>query len=190
MDTHDSPDNGSAYLEELLLRTGRGDHLAFAEFYRMTSRRAFGLARRVVVDSGLSEEVLQETFIAVWQQAAKYSPALGSPIGWLMTITHRRAVDKVRSHQRSAERDHRWGTTTRSVAHDDAAEDAMNRAEARLLTGSLSVLSGLQRESIDLAYFGGLTYRQVAERLGVPLPTVKSRIRGGLEQLRARLTPA
>lgn len=189
MDTQDDYHGMPEHLEELLLRTAEGDQIAFAEFYRMTSRRVFGLARRVVVDAGLSEEVLQETFITVWQQAAKYSPALGSPIGWLMTITHRRAVDKVRSHQRSAERDRRWAAANQSIAYDDVAEHATDRSDVRMLMESLSFLSVLQRESIQLAYFAGLTYRQVAERLGIPLPTVKTRIRDGLENLRTRLAP-
>ncbi len=190
MTTQALPDAGRAYLEEMLAGIGRGDHSAFTEFYQSTSRRAFGLIRRVLVDPELSEEVLQEVFIMVWKDAAKYQPALGSPLGWLLTIAHRRAVDKVRTYARAADREQRWSVATHSAAYDNVAEEAADRSDVEILTKSLAQLSFLQREAIVLAYFGSLTYKEVAERLAVPLPTVKSRIRGGLDRLRSQLTPA
>lgn len=194
MDTQDhhpsTPENPGAHLARLLLETGQGNHGAFTEFYQRTSQLVFGLVRRVVVDPGLSEEVTQEVFIVVWQNASKYDPALGSPTGWLVTIAHRRAVDKVRSHQSSTNRDARWAAASWSRPFDEVAASFSDRMEALQLLDSLRALSPLQREPIVLAYFGALTYREVAERLSAPLPTIKSRVRAGLKQLRGQLERA
>lgn len=177
------------FLTGLLLRTARGDHHAFSEFYRRTSGQVTGLVRRVVIDRELSEEVVQEVFIVVWQDAAKYQAALGSPTAWLMTIAHRRAVDKVRSNQSSRNRDDRWASTT-PAAYDGVLDTVADTMAARTLISSLASLSALQRESIVLAYFGSLTYLEISQKLSVPLPTIKSRIRGGLQRLRTQLEPA
>lgn len=193
MDTQDhlssTPENPGAHLAMLLLETGQGNHAAFTEFYERTSQLVFGVVRRVVVDAGLSEEVTQEVFIIVWQDASKYDPALGSPTGWLVTIAHRRAVDKVRTHQRSTDRDARWAASSWVRPFDEVAASFSDRMEALQLVDSLRALSPLQREPIVLAYFGALTYREVAERLSAPLPTIKSRVRAGLQQLRGQLDP-
>lgn len=180
----------SGGLAGLLRETGQGSHQAFEEFYRRTSRRVFGMVRRVVVDPGLSEEVTQEVFIVVWRDAGAYDPALGSPTTWLLTIAHRKAVDKVRSHQSSTNRDARWASASWSRPYDEVTTSALDRMDALHLRDSLAALSPLQREAILLAYFGSLTYREVAERLSKPLPTIKSRIRDGLKQLRGQLDPA
>lgn len=173
----------------LLQRTADGDHQAFGEFYRLTSRQVTGLVRRVVIDRELSEEVVQEVFIVVWQDAAKYRATAGSPTAWLMTIAHRRAVDKVRSNQSSRKRDERWASTA-PEAYDGVQDAVADREDARVLLGSLASLSAVQRESIVLAYFGSLTYREISQRLSVPLPTIKSRIKVGLQNLRRQLEPA
>ncbi|GGI00765.1 sigma-70 family RNA polymerase sigma factor [Arthrobacter liuii] len=178
------------YLTGLLQETGEGCHEAFTEFYRRTSRRVFGVVRRVVVDPGLSEEVTQEVFIVVWQDASKYDCVLGSPTAWLFTIAHRKAVDKVRSHQSSINRDARWAAASWTRPDDEVATSFTDRMEALQLMDSLAALSPLQREAIVLAYFGSLTYREVAESLSEPLPTIKSRIRDGLKHLRGQLEPA
>lgn len=188
METLDRPTSGHdeirTYLADLLLKTGRGNHEAFTEFYRLTSPRVFGVVRRVVLDPDLSEEVMQEVFVLVWQNAGRYNPDLGSPTGWLMTIAHRKAVDKVRSWQSSTNRDARWAEAEWQHPFDEVAESVTDSMEALQVFDSMAVLSALQRESIVLAYFGCLTYREVAEKLSVPLPTIKSRIRGGLTRLR------
>ncbi|MEC5179268.1 ECF RNA polymerase sigma factor SigK [Arthrobacter sp. CG_A4] len=192
------PDAGAAFdadpeqevLAGLLRSTAQGDPDSFTDFYRRTSARVHGLVRRVLVDPGLSEEVTQEIFLGVWQDAGKFDHALGSPLGWLMTIAHRRAVDRVRSYQSSTNRDERWASASHVVAHDEVAETVAGRIESRALLASISALPALQRESIALAYFGCLTYREVAERLAAPLPTVKSRIRDGLRLLRVELETA
>ncbi|XAS63782.1 sigma-70 family RNA polymerase sigma factor [Pseudarthrobacter sp. So.54] len=172
----------------LLLRTAQGDHQAFSEFYRHTSRQVSGLVRRVLIDPDLSEEVVQEIFIVVWQDAAKYQQASGTPMAWLMTIAHRRAVDKVRASQSSRNRDNRWAATA-PTAYDGVFDAVADRMDARILITSLAALSSLQRESIILAYFGALTHRQISVKLAVPLPTIKSRIRDGLHRLRMQLEP-
>jgi RNA polymerase sigma-70 factor (ECF subfamily) len=133
---------------------------------------------------------MQEVFIVVWKDAAKYDPAAGSPTGWLMTIAHRRAVDKVRQYQSGANRDARWAAATHTVPYDEVAEAVTDRIDTRLLMESLAGLSAPQRESITMAYFGSLTYKEVAQTLSIPLPTVKSRVREGLNRLRVQLEPA
>lgn len=126
----------------------------------------------------------------VWEKAAAYSPAAGSPMAWLMMIAHRRAVDRVRSHQSSRNRDKQWAATSQNPPYDEVSEAAVGRLEAEILHRSLDRLSPLQREAVVLAYFGCLTYQEVAEKLATPLPTIKSRIRDGLLRLRAELEPA
>lgn len=183
------PDDARDFLAGLLLRTAQGDHQAFSEFYRHTARRVSGLVQRVLIDRELSEDVVQEIFMVVWQDAAKYRPGVGTPAAWLMTIAHRRAVDKVRSSQSSRNRDHRWAASAPS-AFDGVLEAVTQKMGARVLIASLACLSTLQRQSIVLAYFGSLTYREIAEELSVPLSTIKSRIGDGLHRLRTQLEPA
>ncbi|MBT1001870.1 ECF RNA polymerase sigma factor SigK [Paenarthrobacter sp. DKR-5] len=180
-------DRSAEDLALLLLETGLGNHQAFSEFYARTSRRVFGLVCRIVVDHGLSEEVVQDVYISVWRDARTYRADAGSPVSWLLTIAHRRAVDKVRSREASTSREARWGAASHSVPYDDVAETVLDRADAGGLKTALASLVPAQREAIDLAYFGGLTYREVAEKLGVPLPTIKSRIRDGVGRLRSLL---
>ena len=182
-------DDGLEVLAGLLLRIAHGDHQAFAKYYDLTSRDVFGRIRRVIIDAHLSEQVTQEVYLVVWQDAIKYAPALGSPRGWLMTIAHRRAVDAVRSHQSSRIRDDRW-VSAGPPASDTVVETVTERMDAMSVLASLSCLSVLQREAIVLAYFGCLTYREVSDKLAAPLPTVKSRIRDGLQRLRVHLEPA
>ncbi len=177
-------------LAHLLERTAQGDHEAFSDFYGQTSARVFGLVRRVLLDRELSEDVTQEVYVMVWQTASKYSPMAGSPMAWLMTIAHRRAVDRVRSHHSSQIRDRRWAGHTGNMPYDVVSETVIDRMDAQTLHRSLGCLSALQREAIVLAYLGSLTYRQVAEQLATPLPTIKSRIRSGLTRLRTELEPA
>ncbi|MFJ4285444.1 ECF RNA polymerase sigma factor SigK [Paenarthrobacter nicotinovorans] len=184
-----APEVPEMSLIELLQATGQGSEQAFTNFYQRTSHRAFGLVRRVVLDTSLAEEVVQEVFIAVWRDAATYDPAKGSPTTWLLTIAHRKAVDKVRSHQSSNSRYARWAAASWTRPYDEITTSILDRMEKLQLVDSLAALSPVQREAIVLAYFGSLTYREVAERLSKPLPTIKSRIRDGLNQLREQLEP-
>lgn len=185
--TQSSIADDAEHLTALLIQTAKGDEVAFTDFYRLTSRRVYGLARRIIIDAEYSNETTQEVFLMVWEQARKYDPSTGSPLAWLMTITHRRAVDKVRSESRSARRELTWGQQEFETDYDHVAETVEDRLEAEHLIRCFRSMTVLQRESIHLAFYGCLTYREVAEQLGVPLPTVKTRIRDGLSRLRSCL---
>lgn len=176
-------------LGSLITRIAQGDHEAFTAFYLLTCRRVYGLARRTIIDAEISRETTQDVFLIVWEQARKFNPAKGSPMSWLMVITHRRAVDRVRAEQSGNRREIVWEAKTIQHPFDEVAERFSDPIEARLVKESLSQLTSLQRESIGLAFYGCLTYPEVAERLGVPVATVKSRIRDGLTQLRNYLGP-
>lgn len=174
-------------LAQLLQRIAQGDQAAFAEFYQLTSRRVFGMARRVLIDPELSEDTVQEVFLQVWQSAARFDPGSGSPLAWLMTISHRRAVDKVRASQSASDREARYGATSQDIDHDSVQDEVDSRLEAEAVVRCLETLTETQQESVRLAYYGGLTYREVAEKLNAAIPTIKSRIRDGLIRLKTCL---
>lgn len=174
-------------LAGLLARIAGGDQSAFAEFYQLTSRRVFGMARRVLIDPELSEDTTQEVFLQVWQSAGKFNPEAGSPLSWLMTISHRRAVDKVRSAQSATDREAKYGASSQDVAHDSVSAEVDSKLEAEAVVRCLETLTDTQQESVRLAYYGGLTYREVAEELNAAVPTIKSRIRDGLIRLKTCL---
>jgi RNA polymerase sigma-70 factor (ECF subfamily) len=174
-------------LGALLEQIARGDQAAFAEFYQLTSRRVYGMARRVLIDTELSEDTTQEVFLQVWQNASKFNPDAGSPLAWLMTISHRRAVDKVRSSQSSTDREAKYGASSQEIDHDSVSDEVGSRLEAEAVVRCLETLTDTQQESVRLAYYGGLTYREVAERLNAAVPTIKSRIRDGLIRLKTCL---
>lgn len=174
----------------LLELSAAGDLDAFARFYDLMAPRVHGLALRVLRDPGYAEETVQEVFLQVWKQAADYRPSLGSVQSWVLTITHRRAVDRVRSESSAARRDE--VDAAAEVTHSgDIAEqvtDQISRDEdATEVRRCLGTLTDNQRQSIEMAYFSGLTYREVAEQLGAALPTIKSRIRDGLRRLKSCL---
>jgi len=174
-------------LGELLAQIANGDHGAFAEFYELTSRRVFGMARRVLIDPELSEDTTQEVFLQVWQNAAKFNPDAGSPLAWLMTISRRRAVDKVRSSQSSTDREAKYGASSQEINHDSVSDAVGSMLEAEAVVRCLDTLTETQQQSVRLAYYGGLTYREVAEKLNAAVPTIKSRIRDGLIRLKTCL---
>jgi RNA polymerase sigma-70 factor, ECF subfamily len=183
----DSPADLSRRLGGLLARIAGGDQAAFAEFYQLTSRRVFGMARRVLIDPELSEDTTQEVFLQVWQNAGKFNPEAGSPLSWLMTISHRRAVDKVRSSQSATDREAKYGASRQEVDHDSVSAEVDSKLEAEAVVRCLETLTDTQQESVRLAYYGGLTYREVAEKLNAAVPTIKSRIRDGLIRLKTCL---
>lgn len=176
-----------AGLAELLARIAQKDQGAFAEFYAQTSRRVYGLARRVLIDPELSEDTTQEVYLQVWNMAERFNPDAGSPMAWLMTLAHRRAVDRVRSEQSSTDREARYGAAMQVKDHDDVVDTVTQRLEAEAVVQCLETLTETQQESVRLAYYGGLTYREVAEKLEVAVPTIKSRIRDGLIRLKTCL---
>ena len=184
-----SAEGGStaAHLADLLKRAGRGDESAFAEWYDATSARAFGLAVRVLRDRAQAEEVTQESYLDCWRQAARFDEALGSTLAWLLTIVHRKAVDRVRSAEASGRRDAAYGHRELSVAHDQTAEAATASLEAGRVRTALADLTSKQREAVELAFLGGYTHTEVAALLDLPIGTAKTRIRDGLIRLRDAL---
>jgi RNA polymerase sigma-70 factor (ECF subfamily) len=174
-------------LAGLLKRIAEQDQGAFAEFYAQTSRRVYGLARRVLIDPELSEDTTQEVYLQVWNMADRFNAEAGSPMAWLMTLAHRRAVDRVRAEQSSTDREARYGAAMQVKDHDDVVDTVTQRLEAEAVVQCLETLTDTQKESVRLAYYGGLTYREVAEKLGVAVPTIKSRIRDGLIRLKTCL---
>ncbi|MFB9765470.1 ECF RNA polymerase sigma factor SigK, partial [Nocardioides kongjuensis] len=171
-------------LGALLRQSARGDSTAFATLYDATAARVHGLALRVVRDRAQAEEVTQEVFLEVWRQASRYDAARGSALAWLMTITHRKAVDRVRSAEAASRRDATWEQRNQGVEHDTTAEAAHASLEAHRVRAALGQLTDVQREAIELAYFGGYTHTEVAALLDLPVGTAKTRIRDGLIRLR------
>ena len=176
------PPRDDTDLERLLALVARGDQDAFEALYDKLSGPAYGLVRKVLRDPAQSEEVTQEVMLEVWRSAARFDPARGSATTWALTIAHRRAVDRVRSETAAAEREQRSAPFPSSV--DDVAETVEANMDAEQVRRCLEGLTELQREAITLAYYGGYTYREVAELLGVAVGTVKTRMRDGLIRLR------
>jgi RNA polymerase sigma-70 factor (ECF subfamily) len=190
IDGVDVPEDGADAVDhagQLLLRVADGDQAAFARLYDMLSPRAFGLILRVLVDRSQSEEVLQEVFLEIWQSAARFAPNKGQGRSWVLTIAHRRAVDRVRSAQASTDRDVRAGFRDMDVAHDGVAEEVELRIEGQRVSEALAILPDPQREAITLAYFGGYSQSEIAALVGAPLGTIKTRMRDGLSRLRAEM---
>ncbi len=173
--------------DELLARVGTGDREAFAALYDATAPRVFGLVRRLIVDPAQAEEVTQDVYLEIWQTAPRFDPARGSALAWMFTLAHRRAVDRIRSAQAARDRDLRIGARDLDVPVDTVAETVEVRVEHERVQEALADLSQLQRECVALAYYDGLTQREIAERLEVPLGTVKTRLRDGMIRLRSAL---
>lgn len=171
-------------LDALLTRAAAKDSAAFAEFYDRTRTRVYGMVLRVLRDPGYSEETTQEVYLQVWRTASGFDAQQGSALAWLITLAHRRAVDRVRAEQSGADREARYGASTVDAAFDIVSEEAARREDQQQVVHCLGTLTELQRQSVELAYYSGLTYRDVAERLSATLPTIKSRIRDGLLRLR------
>lgn len=190
IDDVDVPEGGSERIDhvaDLLSRISRGDRAAFARLYDMLASRVFGLILRVLVDRSQSEEVLQEVFLEVWQSADRFAPNKGQGRAWVLTIAHRRAVDRVRSSQASADRDVRIGFRDLDVPHDGVAEQAELRIEGLRVAKAVAALPEVQREAITLAYFGGYSQSEIAALVGAPLGTIKTRMRDGLSRLRTEM---
>lgn len=168
----------------LLLAVTERDDRAFTALYHAGSQRVHALVRRIVIDEQLSVEVTQEVFLSLWQEAAaRYDPSKGSGMSWLLTLAHRKAVDKVRLEQTHRARTFAYGTKNLDTDFDSVSETVLARWDAAHVRHGLSTLSAPQREAICLAYYGAMTYREVAEHLGIPVPTAKTRIRDGLKRL-------
>jgi RNA polymerase sigma-70 factor, ECF subfamily len=160
----------------------RGDAAAFDAVFEQVGPSVFGLVKRVIRDPAQSEEVTQEVMLEVWRTAAKFDAGRGSATAWVMTLAHRRAVDRVRSVQKESERERR--TASADIPYDEVLEAVESSLERERVRRCLNSLTEVQRESVTLAYYRGYTYGQVASLLGVPTGTVKTRMRDALIRLR------
>ena len=170
--------------EEILEAVGRGDDDALGILYDRFGRIAYGLAFRILRDAALAEDAVQEAFLAVWRSADAYKRQRAKPSTWILTVVHRRAVDLVRREER------RRGEPLEAAPEPTTApadEDVTLRDRRAAVQAALTALPGDQRQALELAYYGGLTQSELAERLGVPLGTVKSRMFAGLGRLRELL---
>jgi RNA polymerase sigma-70 factor, ECF subfamily len=175
-------------LATLLNRCGQGDEEAFVRLYDATAPRAYGLALRVVRDRQLAEDVTQEAYVELWRQSQRYDRARGSAISWLLTIVHRRAVDRIRSAEATTRREEAYFRREQATPEPDiTSATALTSLEAHRARAALALLSPAQRQAISLAYFEGLTHVEVAAAVGAPLGTIKFRIRNGLLRLREAL---
>lgn len=173
--------------EQRLARVGTGDRRAFAELYDTTAPRLYGLIRRLLVDPSQAEEVTQEVYLEIWQTANRYKPERGSAMSWMLTMAHRRAVDRIRASQASRDRDTKVGIRDYDREYDHVAEHVEVRLESDRVKVALRGLTELQRQAVSLAYFGGLSHSEIAAELHVPVGTVKTRIRDGMIRLRDAL---
>ncbi|MDP1877433.1 MAG: ECF RNA polymerase sigma factor SigK [Actinomycetota bacterium] len=179
--------DAAAELAALLARSSRGDQQAFADLYDRTSARVYGLVKRVLRDPAQAEEVAQEAYLDVWRQSARFDPSRGGVLAWILTIAHRRAVDRVRSAESSRERDTRFAVLAEVPEYDVVDEAVMSSLDTARVRKALASLTDVQREALTLAYYGGYTYKEVSELLGVPLGTIKTRMRDGIIRLRDTL---
>lgn len=173
--------------DDLLLAVGRGDADAFALLYDAMAPRVYGTVLRILRDPHQSQEVVQEVLLQVWDGASRFDPERGSARAWVLTLAHRRAVDRVRTSEARQRRDTAYARAAIGSPFDETATAAHASIEAQAVRSALAVLTPLQRQSIELAYFGGFTHREVAGLMQAPLGTTKSRIREGLLQLREAL---
>ncbi len=173
--------------EQLIRLVALGDEAAFEQLYDAVAPRVFGLVRRVVRDPAQSQEVTQEVFLDIWEQASRFDPDKGKAMSWILVIAHRKAVDRVRASQASTDRDLRQGIKEYQESYEDVADTVESQLEAERVQQALKSLTSAQQEAISLAYYGGYTHQEVAELLQVPVGTVKTRIRDGMIRMRDRL---
>ncbi|MGH2932631.1 MAG: sigma-70 family RNA polymerase sigma factor [Gaiellaceae bacterium] len=173
--------------EALLAAVARSDEAALAELYDRFGRMAYGLALRVLRDSALAEDAVQDAFLNVWRSAESFQADRAKASTWVLTFVHRRAVDLVRREERRRTEPEEAAPVPSGPGAD---EDAERRSKREVVQDALRQLPPEQREAIELAYYGGYTQSELAERLGEPLGTIKSRMFAGLQRLRALLDEA
>ena len=190
-ETDRSPDKEStekpATKENLLEQIAGGDQVAFGALYDEVSPRVFGLIRRLLVDHAQSEEVTQEVFLEIWQNASRYERSKGGASTWILTMAHRRAVDRIRSSQAGRDRDVKIGIRDFVSDYDNVADTVETTIEHERVKEAMSQLTELQRQAVSLAYYGGYSHSEVATMLSVPIGTVKTRLRDGMIRLRDEL---
>jgi len=178
---HDVPD-----LSALVASIRQGDHSAFGSLYDELAPRVFGVVKRVVRDPAMSEEVTQEVFAEIWSNVNRYDEERASVAGWVMMIARRRAIDRVRAEQ--SRRNRTEALANESTVPDDVPESIVtDRDEAVRIHAAMAMLPADQREVIELAFIAGRTHQDIADSLGVPLGTVKGRVRLALKRLRVGL---
>jgi len=177
-------DTAGKSLEELLQLTAAGDQDSFADLYDQVAPRLHGLVVRILRDHAQSEEVTQEIFLQVWRTASSFDRTRGSALSWLMTLAHRRAVDRVRSAQAQSVRDGDYELRRDRPTSDPTSEEVEDRWQATAVRTAVIDLGPPHQEALEMAYFQGMTHREVSIALGVPLGTAKTRIRDGLRKLR------
>ncbi|GAA1659743.1 ECF RNA polymerase sigma factor SigK [Kribbella alba] len=177
-------DAASGSPADLMARVARGDSVAFAQLYDLMAPRVYGLIRRVLRNPAQSEEVTQEVMVEIWRTATRYDADRGSLTSWVLTMAHRRAIDRVRSEQSSTDREQAVAAASSTTEYDEVAETVTTNLEVEQVRHCLGSLTELQRESVTLAYYGGYSYREVAELLDAKLATIKARMRDGLIRLR------
>ncbi|WP_396600248.1 sigma-70 family RNA polymerase sigma factor [Frigoribacterium sp. R86507] len=170
--------------DELLPRVAQGDQAAFAALYDQTAPRVLGLVKRLLKDHAQSEEVTQEVFLEIWQNATRFDSTRGSAASWMLTMAHRRAVDRIRASQAGRDRDLKIGVRDLETDYDSVTESVEIRIEHERVERALGRLTELQRQAVKLAYYGGLSHSEVAKLLDVPIGTVKTRLRDGMIRLR------
>jgi len=171
--------------EAVVALVARSDQEALAELYDRFGRVAYGLALRVLRDEKLAEDAVQEGFLAAWRKADRFMPERAKAGTWLLTLVHRRAVDLVRREE--PRRADPLPARAEPKPHGSAEEDAWLRFERERVQAALRKLPDQQREALELAYYGGFTQTELAERLGQPVGTIKSRMFAGLARLRELL---
>jgi len=174
---------------ELLRLIADGDRLAFAEFYDRHSTLMFSVASKILNDAGEAEDVLQETFVQIWEKAAKFDPKLGKAASWAAILARNRAIDRIRASQRRSRLAEEAGVAQAIAAEvsESANETLYGHDKAKFVHSAIVELPEEQRQAIELAYFSGLTQDEISKKLNTPLGTIKARIRRGLLKLRDQL---
>jgi RNA polymerase sigma-70 factor, ECF subfamily len=170
-------------------RLAGGDLGALDRLYEQYGAMAFSIAYRITGDRSAAEDAVQDAFLGAWRNAGRYADARGSVRTWLLSIVHHRAIDAIRRRRPTVELPDSEAILPDTLTLPDAWGDVELRLDREAVQVALTRISDVQREAIELAYFGGLTQTEIAERTGVPLGTVKGRLRLGLQGLRAALLP-
>src|SRR5262245_13593228 len=172
----------------VLARVSNGELDALQELYDRYRTMAYSIALRITTDASLAEDVVQDAFLGAWRNAARYVEGRGSVKTWLLSIVHHRAIDAVRRRRPTTELPEAEAPPPPTLPRPDIWAEVAGDLDREEIGAALATLSDVQREAIELAYFGGLTQVEIADRTGAPLGTVKSRVRLGLLAMRAALT--
>jgi len=173
--------------EDLLVAAGHGDQSAIGQLYDRFSGQMYGLAMRITQDASLAQDVVQEAFVGIWRNAARFDTGRASARTWIMSITHNRSIDAIRRRRPAQELPDPELPPPAALTSPDIWGEVAGRMDATRVRAAVLTLSPVQREAISLAYFGGLTQQEIADRTGAPLGTVKSRVRLGLMALKDQL---